>query len=83
MAIWGLSILKRHDLDKAEEYYLKSLAIDEQLGRREYAANQYANLGTVNGRRGNKTIALSCWKKSMALYQEIGMEHMAKNSKAR
>ena len=36
---------------KAEEFHKKSLALNEELGRKEGVASQYGNLGLVSRRR--------------------------------
>lgn len=68
----------RCELDKAKEYYLKSLAITEELGIKETSANQYVNLGLLYETLGELDKTRESWQKSVALYQQVSMPHMVK-----
>ena len=70
--------LTRGDLDKAEEMHLKSLEIEEKLGRPEGMASDYGNLGGVYLTRGDLDKAREYWEKAVALFRQIGMPHMVK-----
>ncbi len=50
----GIVYQTRGDLDKAIEYYEKSLVINQELGRKEGVAIQYNNLGRVYRTRGDQ-----------------------------
>jgi tetratricopeptide (TPR) repeat protein len=56
--------------------YNKALALSEELGRKEGMANNYGNLGNVYQTRGDLEQAEAAWKKSLALFQEIGVTPM-------
>jgi len=70
----GIIYQTRGDLDKAESFYLKSLKINEALGRQEGMANQYGNLGIIYKTRGDLDKACEAWQKSLALFTNIGAE---------
>ncbi len=72
----GAIELTRGNLDAAEEYLKKSLAINEKLGRPEGVAIQYGNLGAIAEQRGNLTEARRLWMLSRDLYKKIGVKHM-------
>jgi tetratricopeptide (TPR) repeat protein len=73
----GILYVIRWDLDAAEEMYKKSLAINEQLGRKEGMASAYGSLGILYLKRGDLDAARSNSTCSRDLYAEIGMPHMA------
>jgi tetratricopeptide (TPR) repeat protein len=60
------------DLDKALEFYSKSLELSEELGRREGMANQYGNIGVVYGIKGDLDKALEYFWKSLKLNEKLG-----------
>ena len=64
----------RGELDKAEENYLKSLAITEELGIKETSANQYGNLGNIYKTRGDLDKAEDYYRQSLAISEELGMK---------
>ncbi len=51
---------------------LKSLAIEEELGRKEGMASQYGNLGILYGTRGELEPAEEMYRKSLAINEELG-----------
>ncbi|MDX8392705.1 MAG: tetratricopeptide repeat protein [Mariprofundaceae bacterium] len=66
----------RGDLDKAESFHLKLLAIDEALGHQEGMAFDYGNLGILYQIRGDLDKACAAWKKSRDLFTAIGAAPM-------
>ncbi len=68
----GVVYKTRGDLDKAEEMYLKSLAIEEALGRKEGMASDYGNLGIVYQVRGDLDKAEEMYRKSLAIEEALG-----------
>jgi len=74
----GLIYLKRGELDKAEEMFLRVLKIEDKLGRPDSIANSYGNLGALYKRRGDKKRAGEFWEKSRDLYKQIGMPEAQK-----
>jgi tetratricopeptide (TPR) repeat protein len=62
----------RGDLDTAEEFHRKSLALSEELGRKEGMANQYGNLGLIYLTRGDHDTAEENFRNSLALNVELG-----------
>lgn len=52
---------------------MKSLAIENELGRKEGVAIQYTNLGILEKQRGNSATACGHWPKAVALYKEVGI----------
>jgi len=65
----------RGNLDAAVEYYQHSLALNEELGRKEGMASDYGNLGIVEQTRGNLDAACQYWHRARDLFAEIGAEH--------
>ena len=72
----GVLAETRGDLDAAEDWYKKSLALNEELGRKEGMANQYGNLGNLAEQRGDTTEACRLWRQARDLFAQIGMPHM-------
>ncbi|MFN0131953.1 MAG: tetratricopeptide repeat protein [Phycisphaerales bacterium] len=74
----GLIEQTRGNLDAAEAYLKKSLALHEKIGRPEGMANQYGNLGLIERTRGNLEAAEAYHKKSLAINEKLGrLEGMA------
>jgi tetratricopeptide (TPR) repeat protein len=63
----------RKEFDKAEEFYLKALEINESLGWQEGMASQYGKLGLIYKTRGNIDKACDYWQKSLDLYSSSGV----------
>ena len=63
----------RGNLDKAENYHDRSLAILTELDHKEGMAVQLGNLGIVTEARGDVTKACQYWGKALTLFREIGM----------
>ena len=68
----GLIYRKRGELDKAEEMFQKSLAINEKLGRLEGMARQYGNLGLIYYYKGELTKAEEEHIKGLEIEKRIG-----------
>ena len=62
----------RGDLDKAEEYYQRSLAIEEELGRKEGMASDLGNLEGLAQRRGDLARAEEYHWRALAIDEELG-----------
>ena len=74
----GLIYRTRGDIDKAEQTHLKSLEIEEKLGRLEGIANQYGNLGLIYQIRSDLGKAEQMHLKSLEIEKKIGrLEGMA------
>ena len=58
--------------------YLKSLKINEALNRKGGMAIQYGSLGFLYETRKNMSAACDSWKKSMALFEEMGVPDTAR-----
>jgi tetratricopeptide (TPR) repeat protein len=58
-------------LDKAIEFYQKSLVINEALGRKEGIAANYGNLGIVYRTQGKLDKAKHYWQKSLQLFKAL------------
>ena len=63
----GLVYQTRGELDKAEEFYHKSLEIEKALGRKVGMASQYGNLGLVYQTRGELDKAEEFCHKSLEI----------------
>jgi hypothetical protein len=63
----------RGDLDGAEAMHRKSLAIEEELGRKDGMAAEYANLGSISEKRGNMAQACAQWRKALDIYAQMGV----------
>jgi len=68
----------RGDLKGAEEMYKKSLAVNEELGRKEGMANAYGNLGVLYATRGDLKGAEEMHKKSLAIFISLGNKIMVR-----
>ena len=66
----GLVYRTRGDLDKAEEYHLKALTLNEDLISNEGMADNYGNLGIVYQERGDLDRADEYHRKSLALHEK-------------
>ncbi|XCN73100.1 MAG: tetratricopeptide repeat protein [Candidatus Electrothrix aestuarii] len=69
----GLLLLYTGELDQAEEAFQKLLALGEAHQDKESQAIAYGNLGLVYRSWDNIDQAEAYWKKSLLLYQEMGM----------
>ncbi len=68
----GLIYRTRGDLEKAEEYHLKSLEIEKELGLKEGMASDYGNLGLIYRRQGDLEKAEEHHLKSLEIAKELG-----------
>jgi Tfp pilus assembly protein PilF len=68
----GLIELARGNLDAAEDYLKRSLAINEELGRKEGMAGSLGNLGLIEWTRGNLDVAEDYHRRSLAIDEELG-----------
>ncbi|MEM0928568.1 MAG: tetratricopeptide repeat protein [Pseudomonadota bacterium] len=69
----GLIAQTRGDLDAAEDYHQRSLALEEELGRKEGMASELANLGNIAFDRGDVAGACANYRQAEGLFAEIGM----------
>lgn len=69
----GLLLLHTGELAQAEEAFQKVLALGEEHQDKESQAIAYGNLGLVYRIRDNIDQAEAYWKKSLILYQEMGI----------
>ena len=70
----GLVYAGRGDLEGAEKYHRKALAIDEAIGDRLGQAYQLGNLGNVYAGRGDLEGAEEYHRKALDIFEEIGDE---------
>jgi tetratricopeptide (TPR) repeat protein len=68
----GIAAGKRGRLDDAEDWYRKSLAIEEELGNRPGMADSYHVLGSVALLRARLNDAEDWYRKSLVIKQELG-----------
>ncbi|MFD9563189.1 tetratricopeptide repeat protein [Streptomyces sp. NPDC059994] len=68
----GMVAQHRGRLEEAEEWYHKSLAIEEGLGNRTGMAGSYHQLGIVSQLRGRMTQAEEWYHKSLTIKEELG-----------
>jgi tetratricopeptide (TPR) repeat protein len=68
----GLNAQDRGQLVEAEEWYHKSLAVDQALGHRPGVARSYGALGTIAKDRGRPEEAEDWYRKSLAICKELG-----------
>ncbi|CAD7854497.1 MAG: hypothetical protein [Olavius algarvensis Gamma 1 endosymbiont] len=59
-------------MDEAEAMYRKGLALNEALGRKEYMAAIYGNLGILYQTRGDLDQAEAMYKRALAIEEELG-----------
>ncbi|MCA9271989.1 MAG: tetratricopeptide repeat protein, partial [Phycisphaerales bacterium] len=76
----GLIEDTRGNLDAAEDYYQRALAINETLGHKAGIAAALGNLGLIEEMRGNLETAEDYLIRSLAINEAIGSkEGMARN----
>ncbi|RNC82499.1 MAG: DUF4062 domain-containing protein [Phycisphaera sp.] len=68
----GLNEWTRGNLDAAEDYHKRSLAIEESLGRKEGMASDLGNLGLIEQMRGNLDAAEEYLMRSLAIDKSLG-----------
>jgi len=74
----GMAAQDRGRLDEAEDWYRKSLTIDEELGDRPHIANTYHQLGITAYLRGRLDKAGDWYRKALTIFEELGdRPHMA------
>ena len=62
----------RDDLNAAEDWYYKALALNEELGSKMGEAIQCTNIGILEEKRGRIEQARELWRRSLSLNAEIG-----------
>jgi tetratricopeptide (TPR) repeat protein len=67
----GIAAGKRGRLDDAEDWYRKSLAIEEEIGDRPGMASSYNQLGTVAEGRGRLDDAEDWYRRALAIKEEL------------
>jgi len=72
----GQIYAKRGDLDRAEEMFRKSLAIQEKLRCLQDMPINYSNLGVIYERRGDPAEARRFWTKARDIYARLGNPSM-------
>ena len=74
----GMTAQDRGRLDEAEDWYRKSLAIDEEFGDRSGMADTYRQLGITAQARRRLDDAEDWYRKALAIDEELGNRpHMA------
>src|SRR5262249_51898600 len=68
----GIVAQERRDLDAAEKWYLKSLAIKEKQGNEHGAASTYHQLGSLAEERRDFDAAKEWYLKSLAISEKQG-----------
>jgi tetratricopeptide (TPR) repeat protein len=68
----GMVNQERGELDDAEDWYTKALAIKEELGDRASTANTYHQLGMTAEDRGGLEDAEDWYTKALAIKEELG-----------
>ena len=68
----GMVAQNRGRLEEAEDWYRKSLAIDEDLGNRPGMAGSYHQLGMIAQDRGRLEEAEDWYRKSLAIREDLG-----------
>ena len=71
--LFSIATLAIFQLAGAQEYQLKSLAIEKELGRKDGMAATYANLGIIENDRDNMEAACGHWAEALKLYQEVNI----------
>ena len=65
----GHLALAKNELAQAEDYYRRSLDLDERLGDTYNAGTSWLNLGYVAWQRGDVERAMACWRKALELHR--------------
>ena len=76
----GIIAQERGRWDEAEQWYRKSLTIEEELGNRSGAASAYHQLGIVAELRGRWDEAEQWYRKSLTIEEELGNRSGAASS---
>ena len=76
----GILYKIRGELDRAEEMYQNSLAINETLGSKEGMANAYGNLGNLYQIRGELDRAEGMHQKSLTINETLGRKEGIANA---
>ncbi len=67
----GNTCFINNELDKAQDYYVKALKINEQLEHKEPIAKNYISLGIILSKKGLPKQARSYWIKARGIFTEI------------
>ncbi len=78
----GILYQTRGDLDKAIEFYEKSLVINLELGSKQGKIRNYGNLGEVYRIRGDLDKAVKFYEKSLTINLELGRKEGIANNYA-
>ena len=68
----GMTVEDRGRLDEADDWYRKSLAINEELGNRPHMAITYHQLGITAQDRGQLDEADDWYRKALTIEEELG-----------
>ena len=63
---------RKGELDRALKYYRQSLAVQEEIGKKQEIALTLNNIGTVFWQKGDLDQALDFYEQGLALREEIG-----------
>ena len=70
----GLVHAEKGDLDKAIDYYGRSLVIQEELGDKHGMVGSLYSIGVVHANKGDYEKATRYLEKSLAIHKEIGFK---------
>ena len=69
----------RGNYTAAEAYHIRSLSIDEEIGRDAGVATTLANLGGLANAQGNVAAACAYWTRSAKLFEDVGSRSQAQS----
>ena len=67
----GNTCFINNELDKAHDYYVKALKINEQLEHKEPIAKNYISIGIILSKKGFPKQARSSWLRAREIFAEI------------
>ncbi len=70
----GVIYSTKGDMDKALDYYTKSLKLEEENRNKEGISVSLSNIGMIHKKRGDMNKALEYYNKSLKICEEIGDE---------
>ena len=71
MEVAVVKIYKMNELQKAKEYYEKSLVLREQIKDNRGIANSLFNIGNIHYKKNEISLALECFQRSLIIRKEL------------
>ncbi|MBK8338783.1 MAG: tetratricopeptide repeat protein [Flavobacteriales bacterium] len=72
--VQGISFQDRGDLARSIDYYMRSLALQEEIGNKRGIANALGNIGTIYSQQKDLHNSIVYYTRCLAMQEEIGDE---------